>query len=71
MEEIEYSQYPSKVLKDLQTYTVNLFDREYCSLLSKGAIQKVSDMVSVLGSMNNYDMNTGIIVEKEAEALFV
>ena len=71
LEEIEYSQYPSKVLKDLQTYTVNLFDREYCSLLSKGAIQKVSDMVSVLGSMNNYDMNTGIIVEKEAEALFV
>lgn len=71
LEELEYSQYSSKILKDLQPYTVNLFDREYCSLLSKGAIQKVSDMVSVLGNMNNYDMNTGIIVEKEAEALFV
>lgn len=70
IEKVRYSEFPKKYLRQLQPYTVNLYQQDYAALISKGSVENIKDLVSVLSDISIYDEKTGIIIDKESEALF-
>lgn len=63
---------PFKVLRQLQTYTVNVYEHEFQNLQSKGVITTIADSYHVL-DMRQYDDNTGLILVKDTggDAIFI
>jgi CRISPR-associated helicase Cas3/CRISPR-associated endonuclease Cas3-HD len=72
IKKIKYAEFPKKYLRQLQPYTVNLYPQDYAALISKGSIDNyTSDLIAVLLNPDeNYDKQTGIIINKESSALF-
>lgn len=64
--------FPFKFARQLQMYTVNIYENEFIKLQSKGAIETYNETYEVLNSMKYYDENTGLILPAEAggDALF-
>lgn len=65
---IRYSEFPKKYLRALQPYTVNLYEQDYNALAYK---ENINDVITVLTCMSKYDEKTGIIIDKDSEAMFV
>jgi CRISPR-associated endonuclease/helicase Cas3 len=72
LEEARHHPYPFKFARRLQMYTVNIYQKEFEALQSKGAIETFNDTYEVLNSMHYYDEKTGIILPSDTggEALF-
>lgn len=70
IEKVRYSEFPKKYLRQLQPYTVNLYEQDYKALVEKSSVENIKDLVSVLSDTSKYDEKTGIVINKESEALF-
>ena len=64
--------FPFKFTRQLQMYTVNIYQNEFEALQSKGMIETFNETYEVLNNMDYYDKQTGIIIpaDKGGEALF-
>lgn len=65
IEKLKYTPYPTSVLRKLQTYTVNIYEREFMDLQSKGIILTIDDQYHVLdeswmGEERYYHPQTGL-----------
>jgi len=58
--EFESSPSPLRVLRKLQPYTVNVFEKDYQGLLSVGAINLLVDRYPVLSSLGSYHSDIGL-----------
>jgi len=68
IEKIKYADYPKKYLRQLQPYTVSLYKQDYDALLNK---EEIKDITAVMLNPDvDYDMNTGVVIDKESKALF-
>lgn len=70
--ELKYTLYPATTLRKLQLYTVNIYEREFENLQSKGVIETYHEKYEVLNNLNFYDEQTGLILPADdgGEALF-
>jgi CRISPR-associated endonuclease/helicase Cas3 len=65
IEELKFVQYPSRILRGLQPYTVSIFTREFDRLSSKGVILTIDDTYHVLKPetlREYYDPQRGLLV---------
>jgi hypothetical protein len=62
---------PKKYLKQLQPYTINLYDNDYNILKNYGVLSIINDVAEVLTDENRYNEDEGLIINRESEALFV
>lgn len=64
--------YPYKYSRQLQMYTVNIYEKEFEKIQSKGAIETYNETYEVLNNMDFYDKHTGLILPADAggDALF-
>jgi CRISPR-associated endonuclease/helicase Cas3 len=60
LEQLRASPLPTRIARQLQVYTVNIYEREFQSLQAKGAIDTYGDTYFVLNNMNYYDPETGV-----------
>jgi len=72
LEQARYHPFPFKFARQLQMYTVNIYQNEFEALQSKGVIETYNETYEVLNNMDYYDKQTGIILpaDKGGEALF-
>lgn len=65
IEDLKHAQYPSKILRGLQPYTVSIFEGEFDKLSSKGVILTIDDIYHFLDPSHfkkYYDPNRGLLV---------
>lgn len=62
IDELKTTPYPSSKLRKLQPYTVNIYEQEFESLQTKGAIETIADTYSVLADRNCYNEQTGLVI---------
>ncbi len=68
VEKLRYAEFPKKYLRQLQSYTVNLFEQDYKAILNK---EEIKDLTAVmLNPDNDYDPYTGVVIDKDSKALF-
>jgi CRISPR-associated endonuclease/helicase Cas3 len=72
---LQYANYPAAILRRLQSYAVNIYEREFTALQSKGAIQTIADNYHALDSSrmdDYYDPRTGLVIPERSggDALF-
>jgi CRISPR-associated endonuclease/helicase Cas3 len=72
LEKVRVSPFPARFVRQLQMYTVNLYQKEYESLQAKGAIEVYQDLFSVLTRMEFYNPYTGIVLPADhgGDAIF-
>ncbi len=73
LEQVRYHPFPFKFSRQLQMYTVNIYENEFKKLQSKGAIETYNETYEVLTDLEKYyDKNTGLIIPTDAggDALF-
>ncbi|NSW52420.1 MAG: CRISPR-associated helicase Cas3' [Anaerolineae bacterium] len=59
---IKCAPYPKIYARDLQLYTVNIYENEFEALTDKGVIELLNDTYYVLTDMEYYDKNAGLII---------
>jgi CRISPR-associated endonuclease/helicase Cas3 len=63
LEQAKYHPYPYKFARQLQMYTVNIYENEFRKLQSKGVIETINDTYEALTDMKNfYNQNTGLVL---------
>ena len=65
IEDLKYAQYPSKILRGLQPYTVSIYEGEFDKLSSKGVILTIDDTYHFLNPyylQEYYDPERGLLV---------
>jgi CRISPR-associated endonuclease/helicase Cas3 len=62
LEKVRYSKFPLIYSREIQPYTVNIYEQEYQSLLSSGLIDIYSEVYAVLNDMAYYHDETGLIL---------
>jgi len=72
---LQYANYPAALLRRLQGYTVNIYEREFAAIQSKGAIQTIADTYHALDSSRMddfYHPHTGLMIPERTggDALF-
>jgi len=73
LEQARYHPFPFKFARQLQMYTVNIYENEFKKLQSKGAIETYNETYEVLTDLEKYyDKKTGLIIPADAggDALF-
>lgn len=60
--QLRYSEFPKPIIRRLQSYTVNIYEREFEALQSLGLIDTYLELYSVLNNLKYYDMKTGLII---------
>jgi CRISPR-associated endonuclease/helicase Cas3 len=60
VDQLKYVQSPTSILRQLQNYTVNIYENEFQALNAKGLIAMVVENYAVLKELSNYDDHTGI-----------
>jgi CRISPR/Cas system-associated endonuclease/helicase Cas3 len=68
---LKYAQFPKKYLKQLQPYTVSLYENDYNALKDKGLLENIGDFSEVLSDNSKYSKDEGLIISNESEALFI
>jgi CRISPR-associated helicase Cas3/CRISPR-associated endonuclease Cas3-HD len=68
---LKNSPFPKSCLKQLQPYTVNLYEKDYNVLQNKGVLCSINDIVDILADNNRYDEKEGLMIDNQSEALFV
>jgi CRISPR-associated endonuclease/helicase Cas3 len=64
--------FPLSIIRKLQLYTINIYEREFENLQNVGAIAYYLDKYAVLSKPEYYDKQTGVLIPENAagEALF-
>lgn len=64
--------FPFKFARQLQMYTVNIYEKEFLKLQSKGVIETYNETYEVLNNVDFYDKQTGLVLPADAggDALF-
>lgn len=72
LERAKYHPYPYAFARQLQMYTVNIYEKEFERLQSKGVIETINDTYEVLANMDYYNEQTGLVLPVDAggDALF-
>ncbi|MCB0196826.1 MAG: CRISPR-associated helicase/endonuclease Cas3, partial [Anaerolineae bacterium] len=77
IETLKYTPYPTTVLRKLQSYTVNIYEREFMNLQSKGVILTIEEQYHVLdesrmGEEGYYHPQTGLVLPADGggDAIF-
>ncbi len=72
LERAKYHPFPYSLARELQMYTVNIYENEFEKLQSKGVIETYNETYEVLNDMKYYDPQTGLILPADAggDALF-
>jgi CRISPR-associated endonuclease/helicase Cas3 len=77
IEKLKYTTFPASVLRKLQIYTVNIYEREFMDLQSKGVILTIDEQYHVLdeswmGEEKYYHPKTGLMLPESGggEAVF-
>lgn len=77
IETLKYTSFPTSVLRKLQTYTVNIYEKEFMNLQSKGVILTIEEQYHVLdeswmGEEKYYHPQTGLMLPASGggEAVF-
>jgi CRISPR-associated endonuclease/helicase Cas3 len=77
IETLKYTRHPATVLRKLQIYTINIYEREFMDLLSKGVILTIEEQYHVLdeswiGEEKYYHPQTGLMLPTSGggEAVF-
>jgi len=60
--QLKYTEFPKSIIRRLQSYTVNIYEREYEALQSLGLVDTYLDFYSVLNSKDYYNGKTGLII---------
>ncbi len=68
IEELHWVTRPSKLLRSLQAYTVQIYPHEFRKLMEKGAINMVNGVYPALTTLDPwYSMETGLVVDAQAD----
>jgi CRISPR-associated endonuclease/helicase Cas3 len=72
LEIVKWTDYPTSYARKLQIYTVNIYEREFQALESKGAIDTYAKTYAVLNNLSLYDAETGLQIPESSggEAIF-
>jgi CRISPR-associated endonuclease/helicase Cas3 len=72
LERARYHPFPYTFARQLQMYTVNIYENEFEKLQSKGVIEPCNETYQVLNNMKYYNEQTGLILPDDAggDALF-
>lgn len=72
LEQTRYHPFPYKFARQLQMYTVNIYEKEFERIRSKGVIETYNKTYEVLTNMDFYDKQTGLVLPVDAggDALF-
>jgi DNA-binding SARP family transcriptional activator len=72
LEQARYHPFPYKFARQLQMYTVNVYENEFRKLQSKGVIETYNDTYEVLINRDCYNEQTGLVLPVDAggDALF-
>jgi CRISPR-associated endonuclease/helicase Cas3 len=62
IDRLAFTPHPTTILRKLQPYTVNIYEREFEELNAQGAIEMAADAYAVLKDMSLYSQETGIIL---------
>lgn len=60
--QLNFAQHPTGILRKLQNYTINIYENEFNSLNVLGVIEMAADKYAVLKDLSYYDNKTGILV---------
>ncbi len=76
LEHARYHPYPFSLARQLQMYTVNIYENEFVKLQSKGVIETINDTYEALteGNMQEfYNEKTGLVLPADAggDAIFI
>ncbi|HQX17052.1 MAG TPA: CRISPR-associated helicase Cas3' [Anaerolineales bacterium] len=73
LEQARHHPFPYTFARQLQMYTVNIYEKEFEKLQSKGVVETYNETYEVLASMDFYDEQTGLVLPAEAggDALFI
>lgn len=69
IEQLRHAEFCSKIIRSLQSYTVNIYENEYKSLLGEGKLSSVINDIKYgnimqLTCIEDYDDNTGLKIEE-------
>lgn len=72
LEKVRFRDYPRAHSRELQPYTVNIYEQEFEALESKGVIDIYGDTFAVLNDAAYYNAETGLIIPEHSggDALF-
>lgn len=72
LQKVRFSDYPRAHSRELQPYTVNIYEQEFEALESKGVIDIYGDTFAVLSDAAYYNTETGLIIPESrgGDALF-
>lgn len=72
LKEVKTSIFPTKYSRQLQIYTVNIYEQEFEVLQGKGVIDFYNDTFAVLNDKNYYSSETGLFIPESegSEAVF-
>ncbi len=72
LEQARHHPFPYKFARQLQIYTVNIYEKEFEKIRSKGVIETCNETYEALTNMDFYDKQTGLILPADAggDALF-
>jgi len=72
LEQARHHPFPYKFARQLQMYTVNIYEKEFEKIRSKGVIETYNETYEVLTNMDFYDKQTGLVLPADAggDALF-
>ncbi len=73
LEKVRGHPFPFKFARQLQMYTVNIYENEFEKLQSKGVVETYNETYEVLNNMDYYDEQTGLILSADAggDAIFI
>jgi CRISPR-associated endonuclease/helicase Cas3 len=72
LKEVRFTSFPASYSRQLQLYTVNIYPQEYEALENRGLIDPNYAPFAVLGDMNFYNAETGLLIPESSggEAIF-
>ncbi|MCU0486852.1 MAG: CRISPR-associated helicase Cas3' [Anaerolineales bacterium] len=73
LDELKCATYPAPILRQLQLFTVNIYENEFQALQSLGEIEFIVDVYAALRTLDYYDLHTGINIPAQArgDAVFI
>jgi CRISPR-associated endonuclease/helicase Cas3 len=66
LEQARHHPFPYKFARQLQMYTVNIYEKEFEKIRSKGVIETYNETYEVLTNMDFYDRQTGLVLPADA-----